>query len=44
MKSVQSMLRHDSAALTLDIYSGLFDRELSDVAARMNALLELESP
>jgi integrase len=39
VKSVQRMLGHASAALTLDIYSGLFDQELSDVAARMDALL-----
>lgn len=44
VKSVQRMLGHASAALTLDIYSGLFDQELSDVAARMDSLLNPESP
>lgn len=39
VKTVQRMLGHASAALTLDIYSGLFDQELSDVAARMDTLL-----
>jgi integrase len=39
VKSVQRMLGHASAALTLDIYAGLFDQELSDVAARMDNLL-----
>jgi integrase len=40
VKSVQRMLGHASAALTLDIYSGLFDQELSDVAARMDSLIQ----
>jgi integrase len=44
VKSVQRMLGHASAALTLDIYSGLFDQELTDVAARMDSLLKPESP
>lgn len=44
VKSVQRMLGHASAALTLDIYSGLFDQELSDVADRMDSLLNPESP
>lgn len=39
VKSVQRMLGHASAALTLDIYAGLFDQDLDDVAARMDALL-----
>lgn len=39
VKSVQRMLGHASAALTLDIYSGLFDQELTDVAARMDSLI-----
>ena len=41
VKAVQRMLGHASAALTLDIYAGLFDQELSDVAARMDGLLGL---
>jgi integrase len=40
VKSVQRMLGHASAALTLDIYSGLFDQELNDVADRMDRLLQ----
>src|SRR3954449_5024445 len=36
-KSVQRMLGHASAAMTLDVYSGLFDDDLSDLAARMDA-------
>jgi integrase len=44
VKSVQRMLGHASAALTLDIYSGLFDQELDDVAGRMDALLKPEAP
>ena len=44
VKSVQRMLGHASAALTLDIYSGLFDQELNDVADRMDSLLNPESP
>lgn len=44
VKSVQRMLGHASAALTLDIYAGLFDQELSDVAARMDGLLQPDRP
>jgi integrase len=36
VKAVQRMLGHASAAMTLDVYSGLFDAELDDVAARMH--------
>jgi integrase len=36
VKSVQRMLGHASAAMTLDVYSGLFDAELDDVATRMD--------
>jgi integrase len=36
VKSVQRMLGHASAAMTLDVYSGLFDAELDDVADRMD--------
>ena len=31
------MLGHASAAMTLDVYSGLFEDHLDDVAERMNA-------
>ncbi|MDO8122559.1 site-specific integrase [Isoptericola sp. b490] len=37
VKVVQRMLGHASAAMTLDVYSGLFDAELDDVADRMGA-------
>jgi integrase len=37
VKAVQRMLGHASASMTLDVYSGLFDAELDDVADRMNA-------
>ncbi|MGZ4628301.1 MAG: hypothetical protein ACXVYH_05190, partial [Oryzihumus sp.] len=36
VKTVQRMLGHSSAAMTLDVYSGLFDDELSDVAERLS--------
>lgn len=39
VKSVQRMLGHASAALTLDLYAGLFDQELNDVAQRMDMLI-----
>jgi hypothetical protein len=31
------MLGHQSAAMTLDVYSGLFDADLDGVAERMGA-------
>jgi hypothetical protein len=37
VKSVQRMLGHASAAMTLDVRSGLFDHDLTDLAARMDA-------
>jgi site-specific recombinase XerD len=39
VKSVQRMLGHASAAMTLDVYSGLFDADLDGVADRMDSLL-----
>ncbi len=36
MKAVQKMLGHASAAMTLDVYGGLFDDELDAVAERMH--------
>jgi site-specific recombinase XerD len=36
VKSVQRMLEHSSAAMTLDVYSGLFDDDLGAVAERLN--------
>lgn len=37
VKGVQAMLGHKSASLTLDTYADLFDSDLDDVAARMDA-------
>ncbi|WP_422389909.1 tyrosine-type recombinase/integrase [Arthrobacter sp. N1] len=39
VKSVQRMLGHATAAMTLDVYAGLFDQDLDDVAVRLDALL-----
>ena len=36
VKAVQRMLGHASAAMTLDVYSGLFDDDLDGVAARLD--------
>ena len=38
VKAVQRMLGHASAAMTLDVYSGLFDDDLDGVADRMDSL------
>jgi hypothetical protein len=38
------MLGHASAAMTLDVYSGLFDDDLDAVADRMDALLATDVP
>jgi integrase len=40
VKAVQRMLGHASAAMTLEVYAGLFDDELDDVADRMGAAAE----
>jgi integrase len=37
VKAVQRMLGHASAAMTLDVYSGLFDDDLGALADRMDA-------
>jgi len=37
VKAVQRMLGHASAAMTLDVYSGLFDDDLDAVAERLDA-------
>ncbi len=37
VKAVQRMLGHASAAMTLDTYSGLFEDDLDDVAARLDS-------
>lgn len=39
VKSIQRMLGHATAAITLDVYAGLFDQELDDVADRMETLI-----
>ena len=36
MKSVQRMLGHASAAMTLDVYADLFDNDLDAVAIALN--------
>jgi integrase len=36
VKVVQNMLGHSSAAMTLDVYSDLFDTDVDDVAQRIN--------
>jgi integrase len=38
VKAVQKMLGHASAAMTLDVYSGLFDDDLDGVATGLEAL------
>ena len=38
VKAVQRMLGHASAAMTLDVYAGLFDDDLDGVADRLDAL------
>jgi integrase len=37
VKAVQKMLGHASAAMTLDVYAGLFDDDLDGVAERLHA-------
>lgn len=37
IKAVQRMLGHASAAMTLDVYGGLYDDDLEDLADRMEA-------
>lgn len=37
VKGVQRMLGHASAAMTLDVYADLFDSDLDEVAAKMDA-------
>jgi hypothetical protein len=40
VKAVQRMLGHASAAMTLDVYSGLFDDDLAPLAERRDAELD----
>lgn len=37
VKAVQRMLGHESAAMTLDVYSGLFDGDLDEVASKLDS-------
>jgi integrase len=39
VKAVQRALGHASAAMTLDVYAGLFDDDLDGIAERMDSLL-----
>ena len=39
VKAVQQMLGHASAAMTLDVYAGLFEDDLDSVADALDALL-----
>ena len=41
VKAVQLMLGHASAAMTLDVYAGLFDDDLDTVADRLDAAAAL---
>ena len=44
VKAVQRMLGHASAAMTLDVYSGLFDDDIDGVAARLDEQLKRARP
>jgi len=44
VKAVQRMLGHASAAMTLDIYAGLFDDDLEALAEKMDAAAEAVVP
>ena len=45
VKAVQRLLGHASAAMTLDVYSGLFDDDLDAVAARLDdSLVSISCP
>ena len=39
VKAIQNQLGHASAAMTLDVYADLFDDDLDEVGAAMDALL-----
>src|SRR5689334_15599943 len=42
VKALQQMLGHASAAMTLDVYAGLFADDLDGVADRLSSLHEIE--
>jgi integrase len=44
VKAVQQMLGHASAAMTLDVYAGLFGDELDAVAAALDGLVPQVRP
>lgn len=44
VKAVQRMLGHASAAMTLDVYSGLFEDDLDNVAQRLNDQARAQAP
>jgi integrase len=39
VKAVQRMLDHAKASMTLDVYADLFDEDLDDVAANLDAAI-----
>ena len=39
VKAVQRMLGHAMASMTLDVYADLFDEDLDDVAANLDAAI-----
>ena len=39
VKAVQRMLGHAKASMTLDVYADLFDEDLDDVAANLDAAI-----
>jgi integrase len=44
VKAVQRMLGHASAAMTLDVYAGLFADDLDSVAIALDALVPHQRP
>jgi integrase len=42
VKTIQRMVGHASAAMTLDVYGHLWDDELDDVVGRVDELLQAE--
>jgi integrase len=44
VKAIQRMLGHAKASMTLDVYADLFDDDLDDVAANLNAAIRAAAP
>jgi integrase len=44
VKAVQRMLGHAKASVTLDVYADLFDDDLDDVAANLDAAIRAAVP